>query len=150
MQTPDGGMADIVGDVLLVGITVLMAGAVGTLMVTFLEPPEHVSVELRFASDADTLTVTHAGGQTIGVRAADVVATIDDASHRVPLTDCPTSGGNDPDLLEPGEAITVVDEGTRCTGLPSGEVSHVAVTVATNGGGERIVASWSGSVQASP
>ncbi len=105
---PDRGQSDVLGTILLVGITVIVITATGVfLLPSILEQVEDDQPirEFNVSTDGTNLTVQHAGGESIAPGAVTVVI---NGSDRRPLTEANLTDLSD-GRFDPGE--TAVYEG---------------------------------------
>lgn len=143
-------MADILGDVLLVGITVILAAGAGLAITTQVDPPSPVHVDLSVQATEDALEIHHAGGEPVPLDPSSVILLVEGTSTTVPLNDCPGTATGNVDLLEAGETITVFDPDERCSGLPTGTLTDARVVIGSAGGERHLVTTWTGNIKIPP
>jgi len=85
----DRAVSPVVGVVLVVALTVLLAATVGTMALGTESPARGTTVRLSASADAssDTVSLTHEGGDAIDVSTLDVAITIDGTAldHQPPV-----------------------------------------------------------------
>lgn len=136
--------APVVGLLILLGITVLTAGAVGVAVTTDTpEPPPAASLELTVDAETGELTVTHRGGDPLDLEKTEMQVEIDgeplteqppipffaaDGFHGGPTG--PFNSASD-DIWRTGESGTLTVADTNEPRLRSGVT--VTVTIITDG-----------------
>lgn len=101
----DGAVSDIVGNILMVGVTVLLAGALALSLSAATAPADPVSADLVVVDGPD-LEVRHAGGEPVPVDGPRFVLTVDGAEEVHPLSEFSgdVSGGSE-NAWEIGERV---------------------------------------------
>lgn len=129
----DRGVSDVVGNILMVGITVGLAAALAGALVFVPTPGDPVSADLVVSATGDTVLVRHVGGEPVAVDDGRFrIDTADDAITR-PLSDYAdhVSDGR-ADRWELGETVCL-----SCETPPTDRIDGIAFVA----GGE-VILSW--------
>lgn len=101
----DGAVTEIIGNILMIGVTVLLATALAYSLTSMSAATDRVHADLVVEDGAD-LEVRHAGGEAVPVDGPRFVLTVDGSEQRHPLSDFSSdvSGGSS-SLWEIGERV---------------------------------------------
>lgn len=126
----DRAVSEIIGNVLMIGITVGMMSVLILLFTSFPLPVDPVTADLTTRTNATSLIVTHSGGESVPLSDGRVVATTTTGTQVVPLTafSAEVSEGN-ADAWDFGESICVSCrfKGQTLTRLSVATLDNVAV-----------------------
>lgn len=102
---PDEAASEVVGDILMIAVSVLLASALAYSLASVAAPGDPVSADL-VVEDGAELQVRHAGGESIPVDGPTFVLLVDGDEERHPLSEFSddVSAGN-PSLWEIGERV---------------------------------------------
>lgn len=126
----DAAVSEIVGSLLLVGLTVTISAAlVVYILAAHPGPQEELAADFGLsACEDDTVTIEHLGGETLAESDIEVIVTVVDETSRYELADV----YDPPDGFEIGETATI-DEDTPTTGgdplatIESGDTVYVSI-----------------------
>lgn len=101
----DRAASEIIGNILMIGVTVLLASALAYSLSSATAPPDPASADL-VVEDGPDLEVRHAGGEAVPVDGPRFVLVVDGSEDERPLSDfsADVSGGS-PNLWEIGERV---------------------------------------------
>lgn len=127
---PDEAASEIVGNVLMIAVSVLLASALGYSLASVAAPGDPVSAEF-VVEDGAELQIRHAGGEGVPVDGPTFVLLVDGDEERHPLSDFSddVSAGN-PGFWEIGERV--------CLSCQVGGTIETVTFVAE----ERVILDW--------
>ena len=123
----DEAVSPVLGVILMVAITVIVATIIAVFMFGVGEPDEAPQAKLKFVANATTLTITHGGGDPLVLKdnLITIINAVDDSTvqgaNGVPLSDLTT-----PDTLVPGGKIQCTN-GTTPFALAANGIYRVQI-----------------------
>lgn len=100
----DRAVSEVLGNILMVGITVAMVAVLAFMLATQPAPNDPGNVDLVARSNATHVVFQHRGGESIALEDGHLRVTDDGTVSTFPLTDLASEfAGNDPDAWDVGE-----------------------------------------------
>jgi flagellin-like protein len=145
----DGAVSPVIGVILMVAITVILAAVIGSFVLGFgsqmndVQPNSNIQIEYENIADGtdenDNITLTHKGGDTLSVGGTTVYEA---GSVKT------TAGGTAGSLLDPATNASVDNEwsGTAITATDSVDIAenHAVTNNDVFGTGDEVNVVWSG------
>lgn len=133
----DAAASDIVGNILMVALTVVGMAGVGAAVYALPGPDDPVHADLAVVGHRDVLKVRHLGGESFPVASASILLTVDGSRQDVPLGSFGLG-----ETWQLGETVCLVGP-TGCPTTWNGQtVTELRVVV-----DRRILSEWSGRVR---
>lgn len=106
-RIPDGGASEVVGNVLMIAVTVTLAATLAYSLASATAPSDPVTADVAI-DDRSGVHAEHAGGETIPVEGSSFVLVYEDGDERIPLEAFPGDvSEGEPDAWELGEEVCV-------------------------------------------
>lgn len=104
-RVPDAAASEIVGNVLMIGITVLLAASLAYSLSSTPGPSDQVHAEISVEQGTE-LHARHVGGEDVVVESSAFILTYDDGEERIPLAQFPGDvDGSHPEHWELDEHV---------------------------------------------
>lgn len=104
---PDAAASEVVGNVLMIGITVLLAASLAYSLSSTTGPGDQVHADLSVEQGTE-LNARHVGGEAVPVDGSAFILTYEDDEERIPLADFPGDvDESNPDRWELDERVCI-------------------------------------------
>ncbi|MDX1611918.1 MAG: type IV pilin N-terminal domain-containing protein [Candidatus Thermoplasmatota archaeon] len=146
---PDAGIADVISNVLMVGITVALAAGVSYLLIFEVQAEEQVSTSIRMDTTPTSFHMVHNGGEAIYLQESYLIVTFaDHTSETRPLNDLSAGDTNGDGQWGFGETLCLTGGDASCDVDYSGKtISFVELVAKPPGdGSDQLITSWTGTV----